>query len=408
MTNKTKALRIVALAAIVGSGACSDLLTVESPGRISDADVQTKDAIPGLVTGVQYNLSGAVNTNLELMAVASTELYHGGSYDWADIPRGVINYDDPYQGGSWSQTQQARWVAEDAVAKLTEEMDAGESAKSPYVARSYIYGGYANRILGGSWCSSVIDGGPEIPNTDHFQRAIDEFTAALPIAQASGNNDLVSAAYAGRAQAKLLQGDWPGAAADAAQVPADFVFYAEIDIELGNNLAYETHNRNEYTVFDTYMEPHPDDARAPWVIPRNADGSIENGANGSTPHYRQEKFPTQDSDVALSKGTEMLLVQAEAALQSGGAGIAAAYNFMNQARDVYKMAHLTPAADMADAYADLRFERGATLWLEGRRFEDERRWFAATGAAHDDTLAGRAVCLPIPKAERLANSNLHP
>ena len=405
MTNKTTLYRIAALAALVATGACSDLLTVESPGRISDSDVQTKDAIPGLVTGMKYNLSDAVTSNLEILELASEEMFHGGSYDWADIPRGVINDDDPGVNGSWSQTQQARWVAEDGIAKLTEEMDASEFAKSPYVARAYIYAGYSNRILGGSWCSSVIDGGPEVPNTDHFARAVEQFTSAIPIAQAAGDNDLVSAAYAGRAQVKVLMGDWSGAAADAAQVPANFTFYAEVDIEMRNDLAYETHDRNEYTVYQTYMADHPDDARAPWEIAYNNDGSVANGANGSTPMYRQEKFADNGSDVALSKGTEMLLVQAEAALQGGAGGIGAAYDFMNQARDVYGMAHLTPAADLAGAYTDLRFERGATLWLETRRLEDLRRWYAATGPAHDDTLAGRALCLPISKEEKLANSN---
>ena len=402
MTNKTTLFRIAALAAVVATGACSNLLDVESPGRISDADVQTKDAIPGLVTGMKFNLSEAVRANLEIFALASEELYHGGSYDWADIPRGVINDDDPGVGGSWNSTQQARWVAEDGIAKLQEELTADEFNKSPYVARAYIYAGYSNRILGGSWCSSVIDGGPEVANTEHFTRAIEQFTSAMPIAQAAGDNSLVNAAYAGRAQVKALTGDWAGAAADAAKVPASFVFNAEIDIELGNILSYETHNRYEYTVYDTYMAPHPNDPRAPWVIAYNNNGTVANGANGSTPHYRQEKFPTQDTDVALAKGTEMLLVQAEAALRSND--VAKAYDFMNQARDVYGMAPLT-AGDVAGGWADLRFERGATLWLEGRRFEDLRRWFADTGAAHDDTLNGRATCIPIRKAEKLANSN---
>jgi hypothetical protein len=403
MLNKTKAFRIVALAALVGSGACSDLLQVESPGRISDDDLGSKDAIPGMVTGMKFDLSQAVRANLELLALASEELFHGGSYDWADIPRGVINDDDPGVAGSWNSTQQARWVAENGIPKIEALLDPAEFSRSAFAARDYIYGGYANRILGGNWCSSVIDGGPEIPNSDHYQRAVDQFTAAIPIAQAAGNTDLVNAAYAGRAQVKVLMGDWAGAAADAEKVPADFVFNAEIDIELGNILTYETHNRYEYTVYGTYMEAHPDDARAPWVIARNNDGTVANGANGSTPMYQQQKYEDNGSDVALSKGTEMLLVRAEAALRSSD--MTSAYGFMNQARAVYGMDPLTAAADMTGAWADLRFERGATLWLEGRRLEDLRRWYAETGPAHDDTLSGRAVCIPISEAEKLANDN---
>jgi hypothetical protein len=214
---------------------------------------------------------------------------------------------------------------------------------------------------------------------------------------------LVNAAYAGRAQARVLKGDWAGAAADAAKVPASFTFWAEIDIEMRNELVYETHTRNEYTVFGTYMANHPNDPRAPWIIPLNADGSIQNGANGSTPHYRQVKFTDNGSDVALAKGTEMLLVRAEAALRSSD--MAGAYGFMNEARAEYGMDPLPVAADMTAAWTDLRFERGATLWLEGRRFEDLRRWYAESGPAHDSTLDGRATCVPISEAEKKANPN---
>ena len=50
-------------------------------------------------------------------------------------------------------------------------------------------------------------------------------------------------------------------------------------------------------------------------------------------------------------------------------------------------------------------QRGATLWLEIRRLEDERRWSADTGAAHDSFLDNRDKCIPISQAEKLANPN---
>ena len=322
---------------------------------------------------------------------------------WADIPRGVIADDDPGVSGSWNSTQQARWVAETGIERLKELYTDAEFSKSAYVARAYIYAGYANRILGANWCSSVIDGGPEVPNTDHFGRAMDQFTQAISVAQAAGNSDLVNAAYAGRAQIEVLTGDWASAAADAAKVPTDFVFEGQIDTEMRNVLWYETHSRYEYTVWGTYMETHPDDPRAPWVIAYNNDGSVANGANGTTPHYRQEKYTEGSSDVPLSKGTEMLLIRAEAALRSND--MATAYARMNDARAFYGMDPLPVAATMDDAWADLRFERGATLWLETRRLADERRWKADTGPAHDSFLDDRADCVPISKAEKLANPN---
>ncbi|HSG09335.1 MAG TPA: RagB/SusD family nutrient uptake outer membrane protein [Longimicrobiales bacterium] len=403
MTMKSNGFRIAVLAVLLPLGACSDLLKVESPGRIADDDLGTVDAVPGMVVGMRYDLSQAVDGLQEFLAVAAVDLFHGGSYDWADVPRGVITEDDT-DGNAWNSPQQARWVAETGIERMKELLDGAEFARSGYAAEAYIYAGYANRILGENYCSSVIDGGPEVSNTVHFDRAKEQFAAAIPIATAANRTDLVNAAYAGLASVKAYSGDWAGAASDAAKVPASFLFNAEIDTELRNEITYETHSRNEYTVFGTFMQSHPNDPRAPWVIAYNADGSVQNGANGSTPHYRQLKYQDNSSDVPLSKGTEALLIRAEAALRSND--IATAYTHMNAARDVYKMAHLTQAADMTAAWADLQYERGATMWLEGRRFGDLRRWFADTGPAHNDFFASRDKCLPISKAERLANANL--
>jgi len=396
------ALKVVALATLMPLAACSDLLDVESPGRIADDDLGTKDAIPGMVIGMKYDLSQAVDGTQEFLALAAVDLFHGGSYDWSDIPRGVILEEDV--GGEWSSPQQARWVAETGVERMRELLEADAFGRSRDVAQAYVYAGFANRILGDNFCSSVIDGGPEVSNTVHYERGIEQFTNAIQIGGAAGATELVNAAYAGRAHMKAMMGDWAGAAADAAQVPTSFEYYAEIDTELRNELTYETHNRFEYTVYGTFMESHPDDPRAPWAIIYDNAGQVARGANGSTPHYQQQKYEDNSSDVALTKGTEALLIRAEAALRSSD--MATAYARMNEARAFYGMDPLTPAADLAGAWADLRYERGATLWLEGRRFGDLRRWYAESGPAHDDSFNGRDTCLPIARAERLSNPNL--
>jgi len=397
MLNKTSAFRIAAFVALLPVGGCSGLLDVESPGRIADSDLATPDAIPGMVIGMKYDLSQATDGQQEFLALAAVELWHGGSYDWADIPRGVILEEDV--GGAWNSPQQARWVAETGVERIRELLPPDEFNRSAMVATAYVYAGYANRLLGDNFCSSVIDGGSEVSNTVHYERGIEHFSSAITVAQAAGRSDLVNAAYAGRAHMKAMMGDWSGGAADAAQVPVDFEFWSEIDTELRNELTYETHSRFEYTVWGTYMEDHPDDPRAPWVIALNADGTVANGANGTTPHYQQKKYTSNNSDVALSKGTEMLMIRAEAALRGAG-GVAEAYMHMNAARAFYGMDPLTPAGDGWD---DLKFERGATLWLEGRRFGDLRRWNAE---GKDSFFDSRDKCLPISEGERLANPNI--
>ncbi len=402
MTKLSKFSRVAALVVLLPAAACSDLLKVESPGRIADDDLGTVDAVPGMVAGMKYDLSQAVDGMSEFLALASVELFHGGSYSWADVPRGVWTEEDI--GTEWSSPQQARWVAETGVERMRELFTPEQFGKSAAVAQALVYAGFANRILGDNFCSSVIDGGPEVANTVHYDRGIDEFTEAISIGGAAGKPDLVSAAYAGRAHMKAMKGDWAGAAADASQVPAAFVFNAEIDTEMSNVLVYETHNRFEYSVWGTYMESHPDDPRAPWAILYDNAGQVRRGANGSTFHYQEKKYESVSDDVALTKGTEMLMIRAEAALRSND--ISSAYTHMNAARAVYGMPAMTPAADLTAAWETLRFERGATLWLEGRRFGDLRRWTADTGPAHTTALDGRQTCLPISRAERLSNSNL--
>jgi hypothetical protein len=48
-------------------------------------------------------------------------------------------------------------------------------------------------------------------------------------------------------------------------------------------------------------------------------------------------------------------------------------------------------------------ERGAVLWLEGRRLWDLRRWLAS---GRNTALQGRSTCVPISLEEIGANPNL--
>jgi starch-binding outer membrane protein, SusD/RagB family len=404
MTHWTRTTRLATLAAaVMAVTACDGLLDVDSPGRIGDDDLESPDAIPGMVIGMQYDMSQAVDGGLELISMASMELFHGGSYGWNEIPRGTIEDDD---SSPWSSAQQARWVAEEGILRMGEILEPDQFARSPYAAEANVWAGYANRFLGEVFCSSVINGGPEIDHAEHFSRAEGYFTDAIALAEAAGRADLEDAAYAGRATVRAWQGNWSGAATDAEQVPIGFTWWAQLDTEMRNEITYETHTRFEYSVWGTIFEDHPDDPRAPWEIEYNADNSVANGANGSTPHYKQLKYTDRADDIPLAKGTEMLILRAEAALREGVSGIPAAYGLMNEARvDGYGMDPLPVAATLAEAWADLHFERLATNWIEGRALWDYRRWSQESGPAQNNELDGRDLCWPIPEWEKDANPN---
>jgi hypothetical protein len=104
--------------------------------------------------------------------------------------------------------------------------------------------------------------------------------------------------------------------------------------------------------------------------------------------------------VALTKGTEMLLLRAEAALRTGD--VTTAMTLINQERATYGLPGLT-AATAAAAITILHSERGLALWLEGRRLWDERRWLVE---GTDTFLNGRDKCLPPSADEQASNANL--
>ncbi|MCK7504054.1 MAG: hypothetical protein MZV70_08075 [Desulfobacterales bacterium] len=56
------------------------------------------------------------------------------------------------------------------------------------------------------------------------------------------------------------------------------------------------------------------DPRIPWVKVLTSAGKQANAANGVTPWYRQQKYLDDGAEIALAKGTEMVLIRAEAAL----------------------------------------------------------------------------------------------
>lgn len=397
------------LAVIVPAAACSDVLSldVEAPGRIADDDLNNQDALGGLVAGMSYDLSQAFDSQLQEVVMAGGELWHGGSYDFGTIPRGILQEEDEYWDGAYGSMSQARWVAEHGLQRMASVLSAEAYERSALVARAYLLAGFANRTMGEVQCESTIDGGPIVANTEHFNRADSLFSRAITIGGAAGQTAIVNAAYGGRASVRAWLGQWSAADADAAKVPATFEYSAIYSTSPGavsNDLVFETTSRKEFTVYSTRWENVTNDPRIPWEIKYDNAGEVEKGQDGETPFYQQQKLLTEDSDIRLTHGSEMLVLRAEKALRDGS--IPAMVGFLNQARAVYDMGPVTTPSTTAEAWELLRFERAATLWLEGRRLWDLRRWDADGGVIADPFSQGRDLCFPISREEKRVNSNI--
>jgi hypothetical protein len=273
-----------------------------------------------------------------------------------------------------------------------------------------MFGGFSNRMLGETACEAVIDNGPAQDYKTFFTRAEGYFTEAIRIAQAATGADvpgILNASYAGRASVRASLGNWAGAVTDATLVPANFVYlayYSTNSTRENNSLVQETYVRREFSVFGSQWAQVFKDPRVPWDTIKTSSGSIQKAQDGVTNFFRQAKYKDLGADIPLAKGTEMLMIRAENALR--GSDIAGAFTLINQQRAVYALPPLTAPADLASAWTILEKEKGAVLWLEGRRLGDLRRWNAETGASHNSFLDSRDKCIPISLNELQTNPNL--
>jgi len=397
LTNFRRGAVTLTLAGL-GLTACS--FEVTNPGPLVDSDLNTPGAMPALVNGMGGDLSNAIGNYLTRGSLAAFELNHSGNFAAErQFATGVIRPEDV--NGDWARMQQARWVAENGLVRMKTVLGTNFET-NPLTTRAYLYAGFANRFLGENVCETTIDGGRRVPSSEHFVRAESLFTRAITLARAQNNTALLNAGLAGRAQVLAWQNKWDAAVADAALVPATFRHNAVFSINTTRenmDLATQTINRREVTVFNTVWVADRD-ARVPYDTVRTATGGFQTGQDGATRFFRQRKYITLGDPVALARGTEMLLIRAEAALRNND--VAGAMTLINQGRTASTLPALT-ATTVDQAWTILMRERGAVLWLEGRRLWDLRRWLAS---GRNTALQGRSTCVPISLEEIGANPNL--
>lgn len=403
---KTKRVLLVALAGALSSVACKGFLEVTNPGPIADASLFTPDAVPSLVIGMSSDYSNILDEITRITMIAGDESNHGGSYGAEQVwVKGIIRPEDV--NGLWAGLHQVRFEAESGIDRM-KAMTGFSYDNSALAARANMFAGMANRTLGETTCEAVFNNGPAQDYKAYFSRAEAYFTEAIRIAQAAtGATDILNASYAGRAAVRAAQANWTAAVVDAALVPASFVYVAAFSTNSGrenNSLVQETYVRREFSIFATQWAQVFKDPRVPWDTIKTSSGAVQKGQDGITNFFRQAKYKDLGADIPMAKGTEMLMLRAENALRNND--IPGAFTLINQQRTVYAMTPLTAPANIATAWTTLEKERGAVVWLEGRRLWDLRRWNAETGPARNAFLDARDKCIPISLNELQTNPNL--
>ena len=432
MRNRIRRATSVAALGLAAGAACGT--EVSNPGPVQDEFLASQNiyaAAAALVNGAGRGVASGINWVGYTGAAVTREIHPAGSTGSYGITNrwqsGELSPDDADLNDHWNQAQRGRWLAEEAVRRL-EAAGAPPTGAAITVTRyndllqlAYLYAGFANRVLGENMCEAVFDGGPAQPGRDYFTRAEDFFTKAIAVTggTASVRTTQSTAAYAGRAQARIHLDKWTEAVADAGQVPIGFVYnmtYFNIGEDAQRNrIAWSVGNTpyRAHTQWNTWYYDYrqaTNDPRVPITI-TNLQGDAAIECCGRVAFWPQAKHLNSQAPIRLASGREMRLIEAEALLRAEDAdgGMAA----INQARTNAGAGTIT-ATDLTDAWRLLKRERGIELWLEARRMGDRRRWATAnTPGALDPLevpgtashLAQQDLCFPIARSERETNPN---
>lgn len=386
---KQTSLIVTLLVAAVLLSACD--FGVENPGPIEDEALNTESAVEPLVVGMGADLSAVFDEIAYFMGIASRDIYHSGVFEAEQfMQEGEI--EPRHVNGLWADMHRARWASENGIERM-QNILGDDFESNPFAIEAYTWAGFSNRVLGENVCQAIIDGGEPQSNTVHFERAEDQFSEAIRLAEQQGESELLQRAHAGRAQVRLGLERWSEAASDAAIVPDDFEFEAEYSTNSSreeNWLVYESHTRSYFSVYGTFAA-EIDDPRVPW------EDQEETGVDGETPFYIQLKYTDLGSDIQLAAGDEMRLIEAEVALREDG-DIDFALDRINAVR-AEAGAEEVNASSEEEAWNLLRRERAIILWMEGRRLWDLRRF-------EDPFLDDRDSCIPPSENEAATNPNL--
>jgi hypothetical protein len=318
--------------------------------------------------------------------------------------------------GVYRPLQTARFTAEDAIQNITGFPDEQVSNKPELLAEANLLLGYSRVLLGEGFCSAAENLGPELFPQDFFSRAEASFTEAMAQAQTAGATAIRHAAFVGRARARLDLARLPGqpvnqakymeAKADAAQVPADFVYnipYSSAAIYSQNSIAQRNRLSLLYGVAPNYRSLN--DPRVQVTM-----GAV--GADAVSTVWYAGKYPALNTAIPLAAWEEAQLIVAEAELAAGNVAAAIAVLDSLRGRSGVGLPPYSGPTDAASVQAFLITERAKELFLEGHHFWDINRFnlpldppagspYPIKGGTYADLR-----CLPLPDIERLNNPNI--
>jgi len=406
------------LAALLAAG-CSDILTVELPGRIPSKLLNDPTTAPTLAASVVADFECAFSNYVNSTSTLSDQFLGASgnlnAKNWGtkkiyedDVANEQTGCDGFY--GAYTPLQTARFQANDIGTRLRGWTDSmAQVALAPLRARVATLGAYSYTLLGEGYCAMRFDREKQI-HTPQQVLAIAEakFDTALTLVNAmtagAAQTELLNLVYVGRARVRLDRGNRAGAAADAALVTAGFEYFVtrSVDADTRWNDAWtamaEFGNSSvdpQYRNLTVGGQPDP----RVQVDSGPAVGLPKKSFDGVTDLYvvTNKNFSRSDP-MRLASSIESELIRAEAALGATAVGI------VNARRTQLGLPSYAGPTDSASVTALILDERNREFFMEGgQRYNDLLRYNIPWKVGNDQNgnPYGTTTCMPLPLNERL-------
>jgi starch-binding outer membrane protein, SusD/RagB family len=402
----------VACAAALASAGCN--LDVNNPTVIDAATFNPNTDGTTLALSAQTNFYIAFQSVALFGGLISDELWTGAArLQTKRLAARVFASTDDINADFFGPLSLAIASNENAIGAL---QGGPNAATDLNLARASMNMGFALELMAETMCAGVIQGGPQLSDTQLLDSAITRLTNAVTVAGAAGSAgaSIVNASNVGLARAYLQKGDYTKAGQAAALVPASFsvnvLTSANVSTQatLGNQLYGSTVGGQlvapqRYRVIDTRLP-----------IDSSRTGSTLNGVK----YVAQAKYNSYGDPIRLASGLEAQYIGAEAALHGTGS-TAAALTVINARRAAGGQVAYSGGTDSLSVITELLNQRARDFWLEGKKLGDLRRNpsvdllsvltdpkdFPFYVPNKTPPVFGTTFCAPIPPQETGANPN---
>lgn len=424
---KTKKLwrpLIGALALLLFAG-CGNLLEVDNPNNVLEESLDDPAAAAAIANGVLSTGSNGIGYCLAPYTTVTDEGIWIGSRDaWNQLDKGNIgDFNNEFVDAAWPFITEARYAADNAIARLEAFRSAGRLSDVKSLARAYLYSALIRVAIADMFDDFVYsnkqEAKPPIGEANMSQvydEAITHLNAAYTIATGLATRDaeLERRILGMRARAKHAKAVWQkvnprpvsaatlanpyvidgadDARAALAMMAANYRWQLLFPGNIGafNEWAWEVVGRLELNAAAAkdVIDTATDDPR---IVAEIAEFKDRNKWGGD-----------RNSGFTVVSEREMQLIIAESQLNADPAGAAAALNTL-RARN--SLAPLAAPFTVATVGPLLQHERRANLFMQGRRLADMYRFGVKDSrwSPTSEAITTPGTFLPITIQERRAN-----